>query len=83
MLGHPAHRTDTGQEREIPVTHDGTVNVNIGGDQWTDGRVGRYITIPTRVPLLTAGDAREVGYALIAAADELDVLSDLDASISE
>jgi hypothetical protein len=37
-------RRFTGTKRVIPVARDASVSVEIGGDQWRYGRVGRYIT---------------------------------------
>jgi hypothetical protein len=81
VLDHGTARSFAGTRRDIPVRH-GFVYVDIGGDQWLDGRIERYITVAPAPSMLSGVEARALARMLIAAGDECDWLADADRPVS-
>jgi hypothetical protein len=65
-------RSFTGTRRSVKTSPMHSIQVDVRGDQTRDGRVSRFIWVAGAV--VTAAEARQLGSALIAAADELDRL---------
>ncbi len=70
-------RSFTGTRRTVLTGAEYSIPVDIRGDQTRDGRVSRLIWV-SGVTVVTAAEAREMAACLLAAARELDELSDVD-----
>lgn len=70
-----------GTVREVDLARGEIATVKIAGDQFAAGHVDRYAIVERRLPALSAAEARQLARTLMAAADELDRLSDADGMI--
>jgi hypothetical protein len=70
------HRYFTGTRRVVERDTDEDISVLVDGTQRPDGRIVRVITVVDGdreiIPSITPGLARQIGAALIAAADEVE-----------